>query len=574
MTFDPKNREHVEAVQRILLQRVERARASVPDFLEFVMREQTTKRPIKCAPHQRVGLDFMMAHQRCAMIWPAGAAKTMTIETLILWMLGQDVTKRGAIISKTEGLAAKILSVVQDYIDESRELRLVFPHLKRSAHASWRADRIVVDRPGGIPDASVVALGLDGSIQGSRLDWLVFDDILDDENTRTHDARLKVIEQVNSKLPRVEPSGRVIANNTAWHPEDAIHYLSDPKKGQMPSLRMTIDGDVHVADDPQRILAGCEPWDHELLRPKYLTGSDYTCRIVRPGLDDSMNDVPLFPERFFYCDWVLPDGRILPPAKDMDEAVRRARWDIENKRRQFAGAPGYFSKFYMGVARDDETAFCQVSWIEACKAAARDAGFFDLVSQYDGPNATFTGVDLAISLGEENDETAFFTFEVLADRRRRILDVESGRWNFPTVVGKIIAKQKAYNSVVRVECNAAQDSFRQAALQLDASLPIKAHMTGRTKAHPEHGVPGGFLEISNAAWLIPNDRAGNVHPMVQKWIDGCLYYAPSKHTDDRVMAWYFAREQAKEWGLLSPLPKDPNGRPGGGMGGISGILSR
>ena len=60
-----------------------------------------------------------------------------------------------------------------------------------------------------------------------------------------------------------------------------------------------------------------------------------------------------------------------------------------------------------------------------------------------------------------------------------------------------------------------------------------------------------FPEIENGAWLIPTDRFGAVHPMVQKWIDGMVYYVPDKHTSDSLMAMFFAREQARKLGMLS-----------------------
>lgn len=568
--FDPKNREHVEAVQKILLQRVERARANVPDFLEFVMREQTTKKPIKCAPHQRVGLDFMMDHRQNVTLWPAGSSKTFCMATLTLFLLGQDVTTRGAVISATQTQAMKILRVVRDYVKTSPELRLVYPHLQPSTRKGdpWRDDAITVDRPPGIPDPSLVAVGIDGGLPGSRLNWVVVDDILTRENTATKDQRAKVLEFLDSTaISRLDPvGGRFMVNNTAWHPEDLVHTL---EKSGWATLRMTITGDVHVQDDAGRIRAGLDPWDHELLRPKYAAGEDYSLRLVRPHDADALNDVPLWPERFMYLPWEMPDGTILPPAKTWEEAIFRARVDIENKRARHIIA-GEFNRLYMNNCRDNSSAFCKQEWIDVCKARARAEGFFEMVSEYRGPNATFTGVDLAVSPGEEHDDTSFFTFEVTADRRRRLLDVETGQWDGPTIVRKLVQKQAAYQSVVRVENNQAQDFIRQFALQLDASLPIKAHCTGRVKAHPEYGVPGGFAEMENGAWLIPNDRQGNCHPQVQRWIDGCLYYAPAKHTDDSVMAWYFAREQAKEWGLLTPPPKNA----GGASGMVAGILSR
>lgn len=549
---DPKV---VEEIQKLLIVKAAKARENPADFLGFVMKEQTTKRTIKASPHQRVGLDFMAAHPRCVVMWPAGSSKTFCTAALTLWLLGKDPTTRGAVVSATQNQAKKIVSVVTDYIEHSAELRLVFPHLKRSTRKgdAWRDDQIVVERPPGIPDPSLVAVGIDGGLPGARLNWIVVDDILTRENTATKEQRAKVLEFLDSTvLSRLDPvGGRVIVNNTAWHPEDLVHVL---KNSGWATLIMTITGDVQVFDDGQRMRAGLAPWDHDLLRPKYQEGEDYTLRLVRDHDPDELNDVPLWPERFFVLPWEKADGTILPPAKTWDEAVERAREDIENKRARHVVA-GEFNRLYMNICRDDDTAFCKQEWIDRCKAAAREEGYFSLVSEYRGGNPTFTGVDLAVSPGEENDDCAFFTFEVLPDRRRRILDIEIGQFDGPTIVRKLIQKSQAYNSIVRVENNAAQDFIRQFALQLDASLPVKPHTTGRTKAHPEYGVPGGFAEMSNGAWLIPNDKTGRCHPAVQKWIDGCLYYSPAKHTDDALMAWYFAREQAKEWGLLAPLPK-------------------
>ncbi len=556
---DLSDKRTVELIQRVLMTRAVKARTNAADFLEFVMKEQTTKRSIKAAPHQRVALDFMMSHDRSVNMWPAGSSKTFCVEALTLFLLGQDVTTRGAIVSATQAQAKKILSVVADYIDTSPELRLVFPHLRRSPRKGdpWNESEITVDRPPGIPDASLIAVGIDGGLPGARLNWIVVDDILDRENTATKEQRAKVLEFLDSTvLSRLDPiGGRVIVNNTAWHPEDLVHVL---KNAGWATMIMTITGDIQVYDDAARMRAGLDPWDHALLRPKYAEGEDYALRLVREHDSDPNNDVPLWPERFFYLDWKLPDGTILPRAKTWDEAVERSRWDIEHKRGLHVVA-GEFNRLFMNVCRDDDTSFCKLEWIERCKANARTEGYFDMVSEYRGPNPTFTGLDLAVSPGEEHDDTAFFTFEVLPDRRRRILDIEIGQFDGPTIVKKLIAKSRAYNSIVRVENNAAQDFIRQFALQLDAALPVKPHTTGRTKAHPEYGVPGGFAEMSNGAWLIPNDKQGRCHPSVQKFIDGCLYYSPAKHTDDVIMAWYFAREQAKAWGLLAPVPKGGNG---------------
>jgi hypothetical protein len=570
--FDPRDPEQVRAVQKQLMLKAEKAREHPADFLEFVLREETTRRPVKCAPHQRIGLDFVLDHSSSVLIWPAGAAKTISIQMLILWLLGKDPTKRWVLFSKTQGQAKKTLAAVKDYIEESKELRLVFPDLEPSDRDSWRQDRIVVKRPRGIRDASVQAAGLDFSVQGSRLDGIIFDDTVDDENVRTLERRRDVINRVEAALSRIEPGGLSCAMNTAWHSEDAIHYLADPKKKGWATLKMHITGDILVDDDARRIAAGGKPWDHPLLRPKYEKGADLSCRIVRPGIDDSKNDVPLFPERFLYLPLEMPDGTTLPPARTFEEAIDRARQDIENKRWKYRVSPSMFAKFYMANPRSDEEAWCKDEWIERCKKAARDAGFFELRSKLLDPSIpTFTGVDLAVSPGEESDDCCFFTFAVLPDRRRLVLDVDVGKFDASSIVKKCIEKHRNYGSVLRIESNAAQDYIRQMVIQADALIPVKPHMTGRAKAHPEHGLPAGFAEMSNGAWLIPNDRFGNCHPNVQRWIDECRYYTPSKHTGDCLMAWYFAREQAKAWGLLAPAT---SASAPGGMGIAASLLSR
>jgi len=55
-------------------------------------------------------------------------------------------------------------------------------------------------KAGSIRDPSLVAVGADGALPGSRLAWIVVDDILDRENTSTPQAREKVHEFFDSTV--------------------------------------------------------------------------------------------------------------------------------------------------------------------------------------------------------------------------------------------------------------------------------------------------------------------------------------------------------------------------------------
>jgi len=520
------------------------ARKDVTKFFQYVMREQTTRDRIVVLPHQQVGLAFMMAHDRSVNMWPVGHSKTFCTAALTLFLLGNDPTLRGAIVSATQEQSKKILAVVSDYILHSPELRRVFPNLRKSSRSRdpWTQTSITVERPPGIPDASLFAVGIDGGLPGARLNWIVVDDILNRENTATKEGRDKVYTWFDSTvLSRLDPVGaRVIVTNTTWHPDDLVHRL---EKIGWPSLRMDVLGNVKVQDDAQWIAEGRGPWEHPELRPATSSTYEENYRL-RSHDPDPGNAKTLWPEKFSesYVNGTL----------------------------RFRHLPSEFNRAYMNQCRDDGTSMCKQEYIDLCKKKARDEKVYGLVERYRGSNPTFTGLDLAVSPGEENDDTAFFTIEVRPDGMRVLLDVEIGQWDGPTIIQKLFRKAEDYNSVVRVENNGAQDYIRQFALQTDRSLPIKAHTTGRAKAHPEHGVPGIFLEFSNGAWLLPNNKRGECPEQVQKFIDACLYYSPSRHTDDVLMAAYFAREQAKEWGLLVPDPE--HGRATGSIS--AGLMER
>ena len=531
----------LQALQKWILAKAARARENIVDFFEFVMREETTRKPIRCAPHQKVLLDFALFHDRSVIMMPIGHSKTFCMAALTLFMLGQDVTKRGAIVSATQEQAAKVLAMVRDYIENSIELKIVFPHLKRSSRDSdpWTQTRITVDRPPGIRDPSLVAVGIQGSLPGSRLNWIVVDDILTDENTRTQEQRETVNRWFeNTVTSRLDPVGaKIVVTNTAWHPDDLPHTL---ERQGWATLRMQVLGNIEVKDDAQRVMfyekRGEEfvPFDSEELRPLYPNiPTDPWCRLAANDNADGQPAVgreTLWPERM--------------PLTSDDPRQKT----VETER--LSHLPHVFNQLYMQECRDDATARCQIEWIERCKLRARQENVLTLVSRYDGPYPTFTGVDLAVKATDANDYTAFFTFLVRPDGLRQILDIEIGRFNGPTILRKIKEKVRAYNSVIRVEDNAAQGYIRQFVLDEDISIPIKPHTTTQAKA-ASYGVESIFIEFMNGAWLIPNNIHGQCHPNVQKFIDACLYYVPTTHTADVLMASYFAREQAKDWGLLS-----------------------
>lgn len=487
------------------------ARQNTIKFHEYVIREETSRTRLKAPPHQRLLFEFIDAHSMCVISMPPAHTKTFTSASLGIRFLGEDPTSRGAFISATQTQAEKPLGMIKDYIEYSPELRMVYPRLVPSNRLgdSWTQTEITVNRPMGIRDSSVMALGYRGAIDGSRLRWVIVDDLLNEENTATLDQRNAIHHWFDtSVMSRLDPSPntKIIVTNTAWHHDDLCHRL---EKMGWPTLRMGITGYIEINNTD---------FDSDLIRPS--SPGSLECRLVDNDPDPN-NEQTLWKDKFNI---------------EVVEKLRRTH------------LPSTFARLFDQRCRVDSEAACKDEWIEAALMKGRGMSF---VSFYDGEDPTFTGVDLAISEKETAAETVLFTFKVSPLGYRTILDIEGGRWDGPTIVKKIIHKQRCYNSIVRVENNAAQDFIRQFTLNEDVSIPIQAHTTGRAKAHPEHGVAGLFIELANGAWIFPCDYLLQPHPFLRKFIDGCKYYTPTAHTSDYLMAAYFGRESAKKYGIPS-----------------------
>ena len=105
---------------------------------------------------------------------------------LPIWLLCKDKNVRILIISKTIGQARKFLMQIQQELLTNKELIKDFGPFKDKWTATW----LFVPRgkkEGGITekDPTIEVCGQQGGITGGHFDWIISDDLQDDENTRT-----------------------------------------------------------------------------------------------------------------------------------------------------------------------------------------------------------------------------------------------------------------------------------------------------------------------------------------------------------------------------------------------------
>lgn len=225
---------------QVLLEEARKAKArhlllcrSDPDeFCQYVGRNSLTgERIVQQQIHvefQRLATEvprlILMAH-------PDSGKSTQLTILRVLWELGRNPNLRIAIASKTQDNAAKFLKTARDYIEKSEELHAVFPSLVKGS--TWTDYRIEVYRTVYSRDPSIQAVGLESTLVGSRIDILVLDDILDDENTGSPAERLKVLMRLRRAFfDRLSEKARVWFLTNAWHPDDAAHKLARGEEGQ------------------------------------------------------------------------------------------------------------------------------------------------------------------------------------------------------------------------------------------------------------------------------------------------------------------------------------------------------
>ena len=518
------------------IRKIAAARESLPAFFEYVVREEISQKPVKTLPHQRVHLKFIKQHPRCVCRLPVGFSKSFLAATDLLDSLGRDPTMRAAVISAAAEQAKKVLSMVRAYIEESPELRLVYPKLTQTKREGepWTQSAITVDRPYGIRDPSLVAVGVDSlKIPGSRLKKIVVDDILNKENTATPEQREQVKSffktTVLSRRDAVDASITVI--NTPWDRDDLTYWLEE--KLYWPTLTMDSYGDIRISNTD---------FDCEDIRPAHEIGDGQVASVVRlTAHDDPTPDTDLttslWPERY--------------PLEKLEEI----------RTKDYADSPLEWAQTMRCKAISDESMKVKREWVQRAQRLAKDLGFEKAWKDDWGGGQTFTGVDLAIGKNKRNDLTCFFTIHVDELGRRIVLDVDAGRWSGTEILARLTQKHKQFGSIIRIETNAAQMWMKEFALEVDPSLPIRSHNTGKNKSDVNFGLEMVFTDIENGLWAIPTGDE-----QTDEWIKEMYSYDPDKHTGDRLMASWLAREQARQSGAFARVRARRNGNTGSPIG--------
>lgn len=204
----------------------ELCRTDINTFCEYVLIDDKSGEQVEQSDfHLQLQAEFDQYGQIVVMSHPdSGKTNQMSVGR-VLFELGHNPNLRVMLLYNAEDSAMKTLATIRRYIEASVELHAVFPALKRGE--IWKDDSIVITRTAYSRDPSVVAVGYNSRrIQGSRVDLLIVDDLLDSLVTATEAQRRKLSAWVkNTVFTRLTDGARVAFLTNAWHPRDFAHEL-------------------------------------------------------------------------------------------------------------------------------------------------------------------------------------------------------------------------------------------------------------------------------------------------------------------------------------------------------------
>lgn len=496
--------EVMAAAKRARSARIRLARTDAASFTEYVLRHEKTGKPIQLAPMHEEWHREIDTRKRL-MIWShVEAGKTQQISVgRTLFELGRDPSLRCVVVSSGHGGALKIVRTVSQYIERSRELRAVFPHLKPGY--PWTQVALTVERPVISKDPSLQALGVHGDIIGSRIDRLILDDVLDYENTRSPDARKEMIDWFLAAFGgRLTEDACVWACGNAFYEDDLYHHLAEALGYRW--LKYPVLDDTGAIRFPQQ-------WS----QAKYQQAIDDLGGLGHPEVD-----------RQLHC-------------KDRTDASSRCQ-------------EGWIQQC---LARGEGIDLLEGLTPEELATLGTPA---------DGAPSVHVGVDIGVKRHKRAGKSVVFVILAWPKTgERQLVWLHSGRWGADQIVRETLDAVERFSGSAHVEDNGAQDFILQAThgefgTQGDEGfkLSVLPFHTGGNKTHPVIGVESVFSELARSRWIIPSvadpkkpGKLMGATPEIREWIGEMLSYRPEAHTGDHLMASWFAKEGARLHGAGS-----------------------
>lgn len=183
-------------------------------------------------PFHKEWADFVQSNPRSLLLAPRGHGKsTLMTVAFALWKLARNPNASILIVSNTADMAMGFIVEMQQHCtDTEAPLLRLFPWLGKGN--KWTDKQFSVrGRTMKGKERSVVGMGVGGSIISKHYDYLLVDDIVDEENVATEYLRNKLHTWFfKSLMPTLRPAGEIHIAGTRYHHADFYSRLMGKEK--------------------------------------------------------------------------------------------------------------------------------------------------------------------------------------------------------------------------------------------------------------------------------------------------------------------------------------------------------
>ena len=472
-----------------------------------------------------------------------------------LWEMAKDHNIRVLIVSNTAEISRTSLSAIKGHVEKNRKYKLwakaidpkgrgILPQLrprhKREEH--WSADAITIEHDDlQTKDPTVSAVGLFGSILSRRVDIIICDDIINQQNSETEDQRNKIKDWVHTTLlPVLVPGGRLIYIGNTWHLDDLMsNMLKDPQF----DVRKRIPAILHEATRQDL----WEQWaniqlDESMLPEDRKNKAALFYDEHRAEMDIGVE--VLWPERFPYADLYM---------------------------KRIANAYSFARMFQCDPSIRPNQQFLEKD-IDRALQKGKDLVLGNALPETLEIDYIVSGLDLAISQEASADDTVLLTLghvkygnSEIKDGDYIVLNIQRGKLR-PKEVADMVTRHNAIMQPIgiRVETVAFQDMMAQN-LE-DRGIPVTSYKTGKEKHDPDIGVYSLSVLLSRGKLVFPYSNIdAHTRQTMMKLVNEMRAY-PDGHTGDSLMALWFAVSEMRDYlqggyttpsGPYIPTPQGP-----------------
>ena len=422
-----------------------------------------------------------------------------------IWKAGYNQPgSLGIVFSATQPQANEFLGKIKEELLGNPKLAHLIPY---THDRFWSATKITL-RNGSV----IRCAGFGVKIRGGHPNWVVCDDVLNDDDIYSETIRRKNIDYFLSAISNmVHVDEQLIVVGTPMHQADLYAILADKEAA------LAMAGDLDAED---------------------LSGFTYECRTY-PAEDPKTGEL-LFPERY----------------------NRRA---LKLKRIELKSAARYGREFLCQALSDEASLFpaklFEGSDVRLPYTLGLPVDYWEKLGCM-----RYTGVDIAMSAETGGDYFVVFTVAVDPDGVRYLANMRRGKgWSFTRQIDAI--KEEYYlmlPEVVHIEANQMQRVWSDEIVRT-TDIPVRKFFTtgvgGRqppkpwvkgatsiavNKNHLDRGVPGLRISLEHKKWRIPRGDAHSIE-MTDVWIGemGSIGWINGKvesiaEHDDTVMAAWMA----------------------------------